>query len=245
MDKLQLYFSETIEIDDIGTLYQPTIDEIVKPGFGEQKYNDLIEPFITSTDMFDINEQYKGVIKNFDLFFMRDKDGGKILKHSNKKDMLEVLIESLKFYFKVDEIKVDEHYMSILVGYTGLIHRNNYDMLSDLILEINNVKRPEVEKVPEFKSERQRDVYTKLMAGRRRNQQKNNLNLISIANMVMHGGKSFIPYNEVRNFTISQLYNSYSAIVQVDYSNKEFDKYLAGADPKDLDLTYITERLKI
>jgi hypothetical protein len=63
--------------------------------------------------------------------------------------------------------------------------------------------------------------------------------------MVMHGGKSFIPYNEVRNFTISQLYNSYSAIVQVDYSNKEFDKYLAGADPKDLDLTYITERLKI
>jgi hypothetical protein len=249
MDKLQLFFNSTVKIEGIGEIFQPTIDDIKNPMIGEKKYNELIIPFITSTDMFNISDQYKSIVKVFDLFFIKDEKGEKLLKHNegkvNEKPMLDLLVESLKFFFKTEEIKVDEHYMSIMVGCEGLIYRENFDMLSDLVLEINNIERPVLEKVPEFTSDKQKDVYTKLTEGRRKKREQETKSLMSIINIVMHGGKTFISYDEIKKFTISQLYNTYSSVVQIDYCNREYDKYLAGANPKDLDLKHWTERLKI
>jgi hypothetical protein len=168
------------------------------------------------------------------------------------KPFVYILLDSLKYYFRTNvELinKTDEKnqriYQFYNIGETGCLHRNNFDEFSDLILEINNIKRPEPEKLPEFKNERQRDVYMKLMEGRRRKSKQDNVNLVSIANAVQHGGKSFISYKEIMDMTIPQLYNSYSSILGVDFFEREYSKYLTGEKPENLDLTHWSERLKL
>lgn len=250
MDKLEVY-APTKTIEGVGTIYKPTIQDVLNFN-GEEKYNDLIIPFLTTIDVFDIPDDFKSGIKTFDLFFFRKQDGNFLLEYKEK-PMIEILIEALLFFFR-NEINLVFEPSNDTFGITigdknnvekiGVINRNNFDNVSDLILEINNIKRAEIEKPPENMSERQRDVYNKLMEGRKRKETKDKLTLYDIISVAQHGGKSFVPYKEIVTWTIPQLYNTYAINMNMEVFHREFDKYCAGAELKDLDLRHWTERLK-
>jgi hypothetical protein len=174
MDKLKTIFRPTITIKDIGTLYIPTVDDVIE--ISEDKYNELLMPYLTSMDMFIMPEEYKNQLKTFDLLYIPNSEG-KLILHYNEKSMLELLMESLKFFFKTD-VQHTKDYPIIVVGDLGIVTRDNFDMLSDLILEVNQARKPETEKMPEFKDEKHRISYMKLMEGRRKSQQKDKISLL-------------------------------------------------------------------
>lgn len=210
MDKFELLLSKSIYLNGIGELHIPTINDILKMG-GINMYNVLLLPYILSTESLDNND--KKQYKNLDLVFMK-KNG--ILEYSVEGiSYLDLLLESLKFYFKKDVVPNTKQ-KTISIGTTGIIDRNNFDGLSDLMLKINFKQRPKVEKIPEFKNERQRDVYNKIMAGRRRKESKDSLTLADMTNIIVHSGVSYISYKEVCDMTIYQFYNSYYMITNTN-----------------------------
>lgn len=241
MDKAQLVLSREIEICGMGVLHIPTVREITK--IGQKKADLLLLPYLASTEYFPLKDGDKSLFRNFDTLFFTDRNGEKLLKTEENQSYFSFLQESLEFYFK-DTILISEKDMIVAIGSKGTLYRENFDELSEMILELNFTKRPKVEKAQTFKNERQKDIYNKMMAGRRRKREKETPTMYEMINVVRHGGNSTIPYDEINNMTITQFMNDYVVNINRESFSREFQKYLAGCDPKQLDLTYWTEKIK-
>lgn len=155
--------------------------------------------------------------------------------------------KDLKYAGTVDLGYSDEILSSIyliLIENNGIIDRENFDIISNTILEINNAKKMEIEPEPEFKNERQRDIYNKIMEGRRRKAEKDAETIADMIDVVQFGGKSFVSYDEIEKFTIQQLMHAYITILNIDGFNISFGQYQAGVDPKDLDLEHWVNKIK-
>jgi hypothetical protein len=239
MTEFDLYMNKKNYINSIGYVYQPTIATITS--LGEEYYNDLIKPFSYTLDILDEEflETHPNISKNFDIFFLRYDTGEVFLYDTkNNKSFLDLLVEAFKL-FTQKNVYFHNEYQAIVIGDeddSKIIHRDNFDEIADYVLKINNTARITIEKLPKFQNDRQRDVYTKLMAGRRRNAEQKSLSLAEIIKYVRHGGKSIISYSEIYEMHIYQLYEDYQVISKEDFYEKEFGKMLAGADPKDLQL---------
>lgn len=238
----KLLFKRPIDIQNSCILFQPMIKEIIDYGF--EKYSLLLSPYQADINMLEIKDENKNKFKNFDLFFLVTHDGEFLFK-TNNKNMIDLLCESLKFYFKTDNVYIYNKEMCVIINDLYALNRDNFDDFASLIFAINKTTKPKFEKPPVLQNERQKDVYEKLMKGRMRNLKKCSTNYESIINAVIHGGDYFIPYEYIEKMTIYQLVNSYESIVNKDWYNKNFSQYLAGAEPDKLDLTHWSEKLKI
>jgi len=260
MDKLQLRFANEVEVGDF-TIKIPKVKDIVR--IGEDKYNQLLKPYFITKDVVGLNSGVFNQINNFDLFFISGEDGKNKLLQDDGVPYLDVLLESLKFYFSEelcelnglhlkDEYGVDFGYDDdvlsqinyILVENNGLIDRTNFDDIADMILKINFTERKEIKPEPKFKSKRKKDIYNKIMEGRRRKQEKDAHTIADMVRIVQFGGKSFINFDTIQEFTIYQLIDTYMSILSIDSFNIKFWQYHAGADPKELNLEHWTEEIK-
>lgn len=232
-------FEDSISLDQVGTLTFPTVEDFVQ--LGEEQYNTYLYPYRLSLDMFDIKSEYKEMLSLFDLFFTPTLT---VTIGSRKLTYLELLTESLQFFFK-EEVKCLMESSSLRIGKSGSIDRNNFDEIADAILQVTNMEKIKIEPLPEFKSNRHKDIYLKIMEGRSRNSAKDELNMATVINTVIHGGKSFIPYETVKKMTLNQLLNSYKAILEIDSFFINFNQALAGADSKKIDLTHWANKIKI
>ncbi len=260
MDNLQLRFAKEIKINNF-TIRIPRVKDIIE--IGEKKYNQFLRPYFITKNIIKCDSDILNQIKNFDLFFMPGKDNKPILMYNDEISFLDLLLESLSFYFNEnvsllnardlkynnivdlgysDDILSQIHY--ILVENNGLVDRENFDDIADVILKINNIKKTEIEPEPEFENDRQKDIYNKIMEGRRRKAEREYYTFNDIIHVVQFGGKSFISYDEILKFTVYQLIDAFTTILCIDGFNINFGQYQAGADPKQLDLEHWTNKIK-
>lgn len=260
MDNLQLRFAKEIKVNNF-TIKIPQVKNIVK--LGEKKYNQFLRPYFITKDIIRCDDNLLNQIRNFDLFFMPGKDNKPILMYDDETSFLDLLLESLGFYFNEsvsllnakdlkynnivdlgynDDILSQIHYIVVENG--GLIDRENFDDIANVILKINFTKKSEIKPEPEFKNDRQRDIYNKIMEGRKRKSEKETDTFNDITRVVQFGGKSFISYNEIEEFTIYQLMDAYVSILSIDSFNINFGQYQAGVEPNKLDLEHWVNKMK-
>jgi hypothetical protein len=190
-----------------------------------------------------INDEVKKEYKPFDLFFMRKSENEFLLQQGNT-PLLFNLMTALKFYFKV-EVTLDFDNRVINIGDTGVVNRDNFEEMCDIIMKINDREKQEVEKPPVFQNERQKDIYEKIMAGRKRQQQRDQINIATMINTIVHGGRSFIPYREVMKMTFWQMLNSYKAVLTLDNWAINYPVMTVQIDPKGMDLSHWSKLIKI
>ena len=141
-------------------VYQPKISEIVQLGDnGEECFNDLIFPFIinmnTIIDSLEIDEENLKDFNILDMFFIKTKDGKTIIDMMFKKDGLDSLLESLKFFLRTDNFKILENRRKIVINDTYLFDNEEFEKLRKIIHAISCKKDIEIEKPPKNMSESQ------------------------------------------------------------------------------------------
>jgi len=228
MDNITLLFGDKIYVENIGYIHQPKMQDILDVGFSN--YGAYLIPHLISIEYISQEEEIPHDLKFFDYMF--------------QKEALPSLVNSLLFFIQ-DKINVDIDNQRIIVGDNGFIDRTNLDELSDAILKISCREKIKPDIIPTFENDAQKDVYAKIMEGRKKKAEKEGINFETIINIVANGGKSFVPYDEIRKMTVFQIMSRYYFIMAEEGFDREFAKYLAGADFKELDLTHWINKVKI
>lgn len=249
--KLQLYLLDVIHLNNIGNVYIPKIKDILD--IGENEYNKLLLPFCINKDVMedDFLEKFPWAL-DFDLFFFKLPNNESLFSFqegNRKRSYLDLLLEALEFFLR-KSVFLDENNRFITVGNQNnikyIINRDNFGILADLILESNNIGKFKKEKMPIFKNERQKEVYLKIIDGRKRHEEKFKLSLLEMVKAIRYGSKSIVSFEELLNLTIYQLYEDCNGITTIDSWNREFQKGVTGNyKSSDLDLDpYWLYRLK-
>jgi hypothetical protein len=231
---------------DFGLIKPYTIEEILKYGYSQ--YFQKLSVFFTDIDQFDLTDDAKSQFNIFDLLFFRQNKNDFILKMRNEKnDVVPILfniLDSIIFFMRCD-CQIDFSDNCILIDNKYQINRNNYTNFVELIFKIYHTQKPKTEKPPKFENERQKSIYEKLLAGRKRKEKNNDISFSGIINAVIYGGGYHIPKNEVLNMSMYELINAYESKLQIDFCDKQYKQYLAGAKVEDLDLEHWSQKLNI
>lgn len=89
------------------------------------------------------------------------------------------------------------------------IDRFNFDDISDILCQLTCMTKIKVELPPPNMSERQKDIWIKLQAGRKRTAQKNEIHIYDIMNICEFCGNYHISLTEIKNMTLWQMMNCY------------------------------------
>lgn len=228
-------------------VHQPLIKDIVD--LGEDKYNELILPYVMNTDAvfngLENEDELKQQYQFFDLFFIKTESGTILDKIFGGSNALEVLQKSLRYFLRADEIRVLEKRQKVVINNAYMIDNNEFQKLRKAIQSVVNRKDIEVEKPPKNMTKRQRDIWIKLQKGRRRQAEKNAIYLQDIIIFCSLGGESFVPFDEIDNMTYYQLQNVHKGIMGKDAFNMGMGYKLSQKfDVKD-DIKHWTETIKI
>jgi len=233
MENLNLYLKlqKPIPFYDICMIYQPSFEEILD--YRLEEFEKLLLPYyITVDSLFDdeITEEEKEGLNTFDLL-------------CSSQDVVSFLFLSLEFFCK-NKFDVDEQGI-FFDGFKGRLNKNNFDEFAEIILKICGRERPVKEKKPVFKNDRQRDIWEKLQEGRRRNAKNNEVKLEDIINYCEFGGRSYIPIEEIKKWTIWRIINCYSSIMGISTYNDHFRIYLVSGEKSLIENKHWTDLLKL
>ncbi len=204
INKDALLMGKPINIDNVGLLYQPTIDEIAMIGY--ENYFKLLLPFIISERDLESESEYEKV----DLYDITFNEGSAL-----------ILALLFKQDIGTDFINGDFYWV---IGEDGVLNRDNIEEFKKAIREINCLKEPDNNKIPKNLSPEQKRIHEKMKYHRKRHAEKNIPTFKEMINVVMHTGDSFISYEEVGKFTYYQLINSYQVMMNLN-SYKEHKDY--------------------
>jgi len=233
MDKFKLKSGKPIEINGVGLLHQPLIMEIEELGF--DNYGQLIQPFLIPFEEF-TPERLIGKIKSFDLFFLWMNQEDELTQKSGI-ESFNNLINACAFFFR-EEIQYNLDEQAILVGDNGIINRDNFDEIKNIILTINLIDISNRPKFQKKLSPKQQSIHDKL-AKHRQQHQDDKINIEDIIDFVMYGGDGFIPYSVVETMTYCQLYTAFN-IINIKNNWKEYllyktsEKYDVQEDMKNI-----------
>ncbi|BAE47856.1 hypothetical protein IRP62_11935 (plasmid) [Clostridium botulinum] len=221
------YLDDQNKINTLGTIHQPTIQDIIACG-GETIFASYISMFCLSIDLLLEEFQLKQIIESeiginniklFDLFFLLLNNDENINTNAKVKQYNSLLLKALSFFYKTNNIKFHiEEVIEIIVDDKYKINRENFDILCSYIRKITNSKVPKKEKIPNFKNERQEDIYYKLMAGRKRQAEREHISIKNMIDLVLINNN--FNYDNLLNKTYIQLINDY---------NLAYLKYTSGA----------------
>lgn len=250
MSNLKLLMGRPIVLDkdkDI-VIRQPSMEHIVD--IGEDAFNEMVLPYILTVDSvfngIENEEELSSKFHIFDLFFTEVEGGNTILDNIfDGRNSLEVLQESMEYFFDTDDIRVLHQRKKIIVKNSYLIDNNEFDRIRKIIQSIVGRKEIEVEKAPKNMTKRQKDIWKKLQKGRRRTAEKNAIYYQDIINYVMYGGKSYIPSREIDRMTYYQLQNAYKSIIGVDAFSIGMGYKLSQKFDVKEDVKHWTDSLKI
>ena len=202
-----LLMCNPIHIEDVGQIYQPIVNEI--SAMGRDNYLKLTLPFLITKD--DLVDEYKN-IDIYDLFFLEENA-----------PLLQQLIIMLNLFFKQDiDIGVENNNIYFKIGEDGVVNKDNFNDISQIVREISCIKLPEPERLPKNMSAEQKRIHEKMKYHRNRRAELETPSFKEIINTVVHCGESFIPYKTVGEFTYYQLMNSYQVIV----GRNNYDEFL-------------------
>jgi hypothetical protein len=235
ISELNLLLEDYIEIKDIEglvglSIYQVKVSDILK--LGEEKYEQLMLPFCLTLDLFNLTEEGKSQLNVFDIFFIKD--------FNTEQDFQQLLINSLIFFLGKEKVYAykDENgnlYKSIIIDDKFFVTEDNFELLCDYILQINQKERIKIEKEPVYEgenAEKKLVIWRKMTKGRKETQAKEGLTLTDIIKLVKYGNLRRISKEEIKNMTLYELYDAY----RMTTSEKGFDLgmtcSLAGAEIK-------------
>ena len=232
MENLNLYLKlqKPIPFYDICMIYQPSLEEILD--YGVEDFEKLLLPYYITIDSLpdEITEEEKQNLTNFELV-------------CSSQDIVNFLFVSLEFFCKC-KIDVDEKGI-IFDGYNGRLNKDNFDEFAEIVLKICGRERPKKEKIPIFKNDRQRDIWEKLQEGRRRSAKNNEVKMEDIINYCEFGGRSYIPIEEIKKWTIWRIMNCYSSTIGVSAYNDSFRIYLVSGEKSLIENKHWTDLLKL
>lgn len=213
-------------------IYQPSLDEILE--YDIDKYNMLILPFLLDKDDFEFVDN--SLIQNVNIF--------DILILDSESDIFRMLLDSISFFCRTDEIGLDEQKGVLYIG-DEVIDRNNFSEFAEIILQLNAKQKPEKEIPPANMSEKQKEIWEKLRAGRQRAFEKSQIDLSDLINICQFGGQYFIPMSEILQWSLFNISRCYKAIIGKSNYQDLFDIYIVTGEEKLIKNQHWTDLIKL
>lgn len=243
------------EYNDFGKLENALTDEIlgnIPKEDREMLYNLRMEFKISRYS--NISESDFKNVTLLELLF-RNYIIEKYVYNMNHLDLLEKVIESLRYLLRLDDVIIDEENMVLVVYGNGdlggkvdkvIIDGELFDGICEYVLMINCEEKSKVEPKPVFKDEKTRLEYEELMAERekieaikRKSQKFSMFNYIYSYVVHSDGGD----YDKYLNCSYYRLMDRYKILM--DKEPYEHNLRMMGvADSKDLDLKHWIEKLR-
>lgn len=214
-----------------GLLILPISFEEICEEIGLKNFDSMMIPFQLTKECIKIEEEF---IDDFDIFkhvilveenllyffcyiIQKFTDCGDITKKG----------ESILLYKSKREANTDEPAMFE-------INSDNFDDICEIILKITGKEKIKVEKEPKNMSERQRDVWEKLQAGRKKEAQKNEVHIYDVLNVCEFGGNYHIPIEEIEKWTLWKIMNCYKARINIKTYDDSLKICLVSGDGKSI-----------
>lgn len=185
--------------------YPLTIEEITKITDIETFRNCML-PFIITKD-FLIEQKKISKDKACNLNIFEDY----IIK---EQAMLQQMAFMLSTYCKTSDIALLDNKLILYnegKNSTFEIDKYNFEDISDILCQLTCMTKIKVELPPPNMSERQRDIWEKLQAGRKRSVKKNESHIYDIMNICEFCGNYYISVAELKSMTLWQMMNCYKA----------------------------------
>lgn len=213
-------------------IYQPSLDEILE--YDIDKYNMLILPFLLDVDDFEFMDN--SLIQNVNIF--------DILILDSNSEIFRILLDSISFFCKTDEIGLDGQKGVLYIG-DGVIDRNNFSEFAEIILQLNAKQKPKKEIPPANMSEKQKEIWAKLHAGRQRAFEKSQIDLSDLINICQFGGQYFVPMSEILQWSLFNISRCYKSIIGKSNYQDLFDIYIVTGEEKLIKNQHWTDLIKI
>ena len=227
LDLVYLEAQKPIKFNDI-PIYQITLDEILD--YNMEKYNMLLLPFLVEVDDLNIPEEVQD-INIFDILTVNS-------------DNLSMLLDSISFFCKTNEMAFDEQKQVLYIG-NGYIDKNNFADFSKVILESNSKQKVQKEKPPKNMTARQKDIWDKLQEGRKRAMEKSQIDLSDLINVCQFGGDYYIPMSDILQWTLWNISRCYKTILGKSSFRELFDIYCVTGEEKLIKNHHWTELIKV
>jgi hypothetical protein len=212
-------------------IIQPTLNMILDEEMGMDKYNEYLIPFFIDLDFFNIPDEAQEQYNIFDIMTLDEN--------------IEFLLNSISIFCNTNVVKFDTEKKRLYIGdKEGYLDCNNFKEFSDIILKINSKERPPKEIPPKNMSEKQKDIWDKLCAGRKRQAEKNRINLADMLGTCELGGDYYIPIEDILNKTLWNISRCYQAILGKSNYKDAFSIYCVTGE-KDLIKRHWTDLISI
>ena len=181
-------------------VYQISFKDICDE-IGLKLFDELLFPFTLTKSCLKLTDEEKERLSLFDDFILADKK------------LLLSVSAAFQYFCKCKEVTLREK--SLFLHFDDKepfeINNSNYNDICDILLKTNGKNKIQIEEPPKNMSARQRDIWEKLSAGRRKEDKKNIVHIYDILNICEFGGDYHIPIQEIENWSIWKIKNCYKA----------------------------------
>lgn len=229
LNSVYLETQKPIKFNNI-IIYQISLNEILD--YDMEKYNMLLLPFLVDIDDLNIPDEIQ--IQDMNIFDILT------LNEAN----LSMLLDSISFFCKTNEIGFDEQKQTLYIG-DGFIDRDNFIDFSKCILESNSKRKIKKEKPPKNMTDKQRDIWEKIQKGRQRAMEKAQVDLSDLINVCQFGGDYYIPMDDILNWTLWNISRCYKTILGKSSFRELFDIYCVTGEDNLIKNHHWTDLIKV
>lgn len=223
----ELFLGEPIYYHTL-VFYPLTISQLINITSLETFQSCMLPFILTKEFLIEQKKISKDNIENFNVF------EDYILKENI---LLEQMAFILGIFCKVSNISLSDKHIDIYDNTGKIIFqitKNNFDDISDILCSLTCTSKIKVELPPENMSQRQKDIWEKLQAGRKREAKKNETHIHDIMNICSFCGNYYIPISEIKQMTLWQLMNCYKSKITVKIYDDNLAIGIAAHDLKSI-----------
>lgn len=218
LDYFNLISPTPIPIQNLGHLLSPTLRQISE--IGVDVYNYYLSIILMTPKMFftmlkqqeqfeRLSDEEKNSLNIFDLFILNEET-----KELLRKIIDFFIVEDVIFYEPNNCFIVSSDVSNIQDNIIGIISRENYSTLCDLICQLNNIKSKEIEDLSKAKG-KALEILKKIQKGRTEKQKNSkadkNLELGNVISAVANKHPSLNMIN-IWNLTVCQLWDTFARL---------------------------------
>ena len=207
-----------------GLLFYPISFGYICDNIGLDIFDSLLIPFLITKDCLKMSDEELEQIDLFNDIIIKDQG------------MLSSVAIALQLFCKCEDIYKRDN--ELLLKFNDkepfVINNGNFEDICQIIMKMNGKEKIKVEKPPKNMSERQRDVWEKLQAGRKRENEKNTVHIYDMLNVCEFGGNYHIPIEEIENWTLWKIMNCYKARVNMKTYDDSLHICLVSGDGKSI-----------